>query len=175
MIESRLLAPLQAFYQRAGRALPDIELLDGEAMPEPHKSLLVHARDMTSTLEKFHGARCHLRTLQCLEDETYTRLVVLELDGSAKNVEFGAITIHLQSFSEHARELILERVRPLGTILSDEKIAFVSCPQAYFRVTADEMICDALNVSGAPLLYGRSNVLSNENGQALAEIVEILP
>ena len=175
MIESRLLAPLEAFYQRAGQALPDIEIIEGEAMPEPHKSLLVHARDMTSTLERFHGARCHLRTMQCHEAVEYARLVVLELDGNAKPVEFGAITIHLQAFSEHAREHILQRLRPLGTILNEEKIGFVSCPQAFFRVVPDDLICEALKISGESLLYGRRNRLSSETGETLAEIIEILP
>lgn len=175
MIESLLLAPLETFYRRAGLNLPDIEVIPGDAMPEPHKSLLVHARDMTTTLERFHGARCHLRTMQCLEDEAYSRLVVLELDGSAKPVEFGAITIHLQAFSDHAREQILQRRRPLGTILIEEKIAFVSCPQAFFRAAPDDLICEALKTPAATLLYGRINLLSGQDGEKLADIIEILP
>ena len=175
MIEPRLIAPLGKFYDRSGLILPEIEIIPGEAMPEPRCSLLVHTRDMTSTLERFHGARCHIRTLQWLEDEAYSRLVVLELDGSGKPVEFGAITIHLEAFREHARELILERRLPLGTILNEEHIGFVSCPQAFFCVTADDLVAEALKVPPATQLYARSNRLSTSDGQALAEIVEILP
>lgn len=175
MIEPRLFAPLFTFYSAAGRELPEIELIPGEVMPEPQKSLLVHTRDMTSTLELFHQSRCHVRALQYCEAEEYSRLVVLELDGSRQPIEFGAITIHLESFAPHARELILQRVQPLGTILHEEHIGFVSCPQAFFRVTADDLICDALSLNAPESLYGRSNRLSTKDGRALAEIVEILP
>jgi len=175
MSDTSPFAPLEKFYQRAGKALPEIELLSGEAMPEPYKSLLVHERDMTSTLERFHQSRCHVRALQYVEDDAYSRLVILELDGSRKPIEFGAITIHLSAFAPHARELILARERPLGTILHEEHVGFVSCPQAFFRVTADDLICEALQEDLNTRLLGRCNRLSSPNGQLIAEIVEILP
>ncbi len=175
MSDSSPFAPLEKFFQRAGRTLPEIEIIRGEAMPEPYKSLLVHERDMTSTLERFHGARCHVRAMEYVEDEEYSRLVVLELDGSRKPIEFGAITIHLPTFSLHARELIRARERPLGTILHEEHIGFISCPQAFFRVAADELICAALHEEENASLWGRCNRLTSKDGMAIAEIVEILP
>lgn len=175
MSDSSPFAPLEKFYQRAGKALPEIEIIAGEAMPEPYKSLLVHERDMTSTLERFHGALCHVRALQFCEDDAYSRLVVLELNGSRKPIEFGAITIHLSSFAPHARDLILERQRPLGTILHEEHVGFISCPQAFFCIAPDEVICEALQQKSDAVLYGRCNRLSSPNGAPLAEIVEILP
>ena len=47
--------PLDEFYRLAKRPLPGIEPVDGAALPEPYRSLLVHERDMTSTLGQFHG------------------------------------------------------------------------------------------------------------------------
>ena len=52
-----LLLPLHFFYEREGRQLPPVELLDGADVPEPQRSLLVHSRDMTSTLRNFPTAR----------------------------------------------------------------------------------------------------------------------
>ena len=43
--------PLDEFYARSGLTLPPLDQIDGQALPEPYKSLLVHERDMTSTLE----------------------------------------------------------------------------------------------------------------------------
>ena len=43
--------------------LQALERIDGEEMPEPFKSLLVHGNDMTPTLESFHGRCVHLRVL----------------------------------------------------------------------------------------------------------------
>lgn len=175
MSDSSPFAPLEKFYHRADLALPQIDVMPGEAMPEPYKSLLVHERDMTSTLERFHGAPCHVRALHYVEDEVYARLVVLELDGSRKPIEFGAITIHLSAFAPHARELILARERPLGTILHEEHVGFVSCPQAFFQIKADELISEALQQKPEAILFGRCNRLASPGGVALAEIVEILP
>ena len=175
MSDSSPFAPLEKFYNRAGMALPDIEIIAGQAMPQPYKSLLVHERDMTSTLERFHGALCHVRALQYSEEEEYARLVVLELDGSRQPIEFGAIIIHLAAFSSHAQQLILARDHPLGTILHEEHIGFVSSPQAFFRVVSDELISEALQQKTGEVLFGRCNRLASPSGTALAEIVEILP
>ena len=41
--------PLDEFYANAGRALPKIEAVDGIAVPEPYRQLLVHDGDMTPT------------------------------------------------------------------------------------------------------------------------------
>ena len=55
--------PLDEFYARSGLPLPPLEQVDGETVPEPYKTLLVHRNDMTPTLEDFHGRSVHLRVL----------------------------------------------------------------------------------------------------------------
>src|SRR5258706_5309460 len=52
--------PLDEFYARSELRLPPLDQVDGEAVPEPYRTLLVHERDMTSTLENFHKAAIHL-------------------------------------------------------------------------------------------------------------------
>jgi chorismate-pyruvate lyase len=168
--------PLDEFYARSGLALPPLDQLDGEAMPEPYKTLLVHDRDMTSTLENFHGAGVHLRLLSReRKAHAYDREVLLVLDGSERPVEFGAIRIHLDRFPERARNEILEERYPLGRVLKDHNIPFLSRPQAFLRVASDKLINELLGLHGAHVLYGRRNTLLNSSGEPLAEIVEILP
>src|SRR2546429_46197 len=112
--------PLDAFYARAGLPLPPFGEIDGEAVPEPYKALLVHREDMTPTLERFHRQDIHLRVLgRRRNDDEYFREVVLLLDGSDQPVEFGAIKINLKLFSAAARAQILEERRPLGHILEE--------------------------------------------------------
>jgi len=85
--------------------------LDGEAVPEPYKTLLVHLDDMTPTLEKFHHRPIHLQVLgRRRAGDDYFREVVLRLDGTNEPVEFGAIKIHLALFPKEAREQILKAV-----------------------------------------------------------------
>lgn len=168
--------PLDAFYATAGRALPELEAIDGSAMPEPYRSLLVHLSDMTSTLEKFHGDRLKLEVLSSRVDgDTYLREVLLRLEKSGKPVEFGAILIHLDRFEAEPRRLILSGKVPLGRVLTEQKVPFVSRPNGFFRIQADAFIGNLFAAPERTTLYARRNTLSNPAGQSLAEIVEILP
>jgi chorismate-pyruvate lyase len=175
-LELNLLYPLDGFYTRSKLAIPLAHPIDGESVPEPYRRLLVHNGDMTPTLEAFHGERISLRVLaRRQEGDTLARQVVLTLDGSARPVEFGAIVIQLQRFPPAAREEVLESRRPLGTILHDHRIEHRSRPRAFLRVTADDVMREALQLNGSHVIYGRRNVILNAEGDELADIVEILP
>jgi len=168
--------PLDDFYAQAGRALPPIELVEGDAVPEPYKSLLVHQDDMTPTLEKFHRQRIHLEVLSRQQrDDFYFREVVLLLDKTDKPVEFGAIKINLALFPLAARKEILEECRPLGTLLADYVITHTSRPKAFLRIQSDDFINASLKLDRSHWLYGRRNTLWDAQQRPLAEIIEILP
>jgi chorismate-pyruvate lyase len=171
-----LLYPLDEFYRRAGLVIPPAALVEGADVPEPYRSLLVHDRDMTPTLEKFHAERIHLRTIgRRLDGDALSRLVVLTTSESGKPVEFGAIVIHLEQFPAEARPVILECRVPLGTILAEYSIEHYSRPTAFLRVSADPLINGSLATAGTEPLYGRRNVLKTPAGHALADVIEILP
>jgi chorismate-pyruvate lyase len=168
--------PLEEFYARAAVPLPPLEQIDGEEMPEPYKTLLVHETDMTSALENFHQGTIHLRVLgRERRGHEYFREVVLGLEGSEKPVEFGAIKINLDRFKARARQQILEEHWPLGRILKDCALVYASRPKAFLRIASDKLINSVLNLNGAHLLYGRRNTLIDAARRPLAEIVEILP
>lgn len=174
--DAGLLYPLDEFYRRAGLVVPRASLVTGAEVPEPYRMLLVHERDMTPTLEKYHADRIHLRTIgRRVDGEALSRLVVLTTNESKKPVEFGAIVIHLEQFPEEAREVILGCHVPLGTILADFAIEHYSRPTAFLRVSADPLIHGSLETAGVDSLYGRRNVLKTPDGRALADVIEILP
>jgi len=171
-----LIQPLDEFYAAAGQSLPPWQAIDGEEVPEPYKTMLVHRDDMTPTLEKFHGERIHLEVLSRQQrDDFYFREVVLLLDKSDQPVEFGAIKINLALFPSAARMEILAERRPLGTLLADYAIVHASRPKAYLRVHSDDFINVALKLDKSQWLYGRRNTLLDPQQRVLAEIVEILP
>ena len=173
---SNITHPLDEFYARSGFPLPPCEQIDGEEVPEPYKSLLVHQRDMTSTLENFHGGNVHLRVIgRERRGQDYFREVVLQLEGSEQPVEFGAIKIHLSLFAAKPREKILREQWPLGRIIRDYAIPHSNLPGAFLRIASDAVINNVLGLTGAQVLFGRRNTLLNAAGQPLAEIVEILP
>lgn len=184
--------PLRWFYDQAEKPLPAVQELDSETLPQPYRDLLFHDRDMTSTLKRFH--RAERIWVQALERERqgdlYHRLVVLRIPDTASKlssgekdpacgrpVEFGAIRIHLDRFPALARDWILEESKPLGRILLDAKIAYVSRPERFFETVTDNWIGPALQMEEGRVVYGRCNVLWDGNSPdlALAEIVEILP
>ena len=168
--------PLDEFYVRDGRALLEFTSVNAADVPAPYRTLLVHERDMTRTLENFHGGAIHLRVLSSYhEGDAYWRESALELDGSNRPVEFGAIKIHLNRFPEPWRAQILAEHLPLGGILNASGLGYSSRPTAYLKFTPDEFITCALHLEGTGLLYGRQNTLRNAQGIVLAEIIEILP
>jgi chorismate-pyruvate lyase len=170
------LYPLDEFYAAHGLTLPVIGRIEAREVPAPHQSLLVHPRDMTSTLEKFHKHRIHIHvTASHANENEYFREVVLELDRLHQPVEFGAIKINLDLFPHGARQEILREQRPLGRILAQFSIAVNSRPRAFLRVASDDYINKALKLQGICFLYGRRNCLLDNWGRPLAEIVEILP
>jgi chorismate-pyruvate lyase len=173
---SGLAHPLDEFYKLTGQSLPPLVAVDGEAVPEPYKRLLVHQNDMTPTLENFYQGRLHLQVLgRRRKEDSYFREVILLLDGTNQPVEFGAIKINLALFPPAAREQILKEELPLGHILQECKILHTSRPRAFLRLASDRLISEVLKLSGAQMLYGRRNTLFDPQGCPLAEIVEILP
>ncbi len=155
--------------------LPEVKQIDSHHIPKPYSDLLVHERDMTSTLENFHKDRIYLKVLkdQHLQD-FYIREVVLNLEKTNKGVEFGVIRIHLKLFNEDTQKTIFEGKRPLGAILQQHHISYVSSPQHFIQLDSDEAINQALHLDGSQRLYGRSNLLLTPDQQVLANIIEIL-
>ena len=168
--------PLSEFYGRAKLPLPRIEVIAGEAVPEPFRTLLVHHNDMTPTLEDFHKSRIHLEILS--SDQRggyYFREVVLRLNHDEAPVEFGANKIFLGAFPEEAQELILLEQVPLGRILKDCGIRHRTEAKHFLRVEPDELMARALELEPPVTLCGRKALISDLEGRPLSEIVEILP
>jgi len=171
-----LLYPLSEFYLRSELTLPAVARIDGQLVPEPYKSLLVHNADMTLTLEKYHDQRMNLHVLKRhLQGDRYSRQVLLVCEKDKKPAEFGAIRIHLQHFPREARLKILEGRLPLGAILNDQKVPHTSHPVAFVQITPDAIIRRALGLRDTHMVFGRRNTLIGSSEQILADILEVLP
>ena len=168
--------PLSEFYARTNLALPRMEVIAVDAVPEPYRSLLVHERDMTSTLEKFHGSEIYIHALSSEQrDGGYFREVVLHRASDAAPVEFGANRVNLALFTPAAREIFLQEKVPLGRILKDYGIAHTIRAHGFFRIAPDALICRTLKLAAPVPLYGRQAVIFNSTQQPLSQVVEILP
>ena len=172
-----LTRPLDEFCRLAKRPLPGIELVDGSALPEPYRSLLVHESDMTSTLGQFHCDDIALKVLHRHSSaDAYYREVLLLAGSDRQPVEYGAIKINLDQFPGSARDAITAATAPLGQLLHDHGIGYISRPSGFLRVECDDYIGGLFDLGDRPVLYGRRNTLYDDTGRdCLAEIVEILP
>ena len=176
ILRNMLISSLDDFLGAEEQEACCAQVIAEKSIPEPYRQLLVHERDMTSTLEAFHGARVHLRPIVCREDESmYMRLVVLELDKTNEPVEYGAIRIDLDQFTEKAKELIREAQHPLGWILADQRLSYRSRPSCFLRLKATQRMQRELNLDHGCVLFARQNMIERPNGVCLAEVMEVLP
>ena len=168
--------PLDEFYARAGLPLPRIDVLAGDKIPEPYRSLLLHTNDMTPTLEAFHGSEMHLQILRSEpRGDFYFREVVLRLNSNDRPVEFGANKISLNLYSPPVRQLILQERVPLGHILKEHQVPHQTRAKAFLRLESDAFISQALGLDHPCVLYGRRATIWDPHQRPLSEIVEILP
>ena len=172
---SDILYPLSCFDCDASKGVTRARILEAEELPEPYRTLLAHDRDMTGTLETFFKQPMSLKVyVKRVEGDALYRQVTLFGSEDGRPAEFGAIRIDLSCFDDETRGLVAECKVPLGRVLREHDVAYVSNPSAYLEVDPDELLCEALQVTQGPL-YGRKNELTMPDGRAIAQIIEILP
>jgi hypothetical protein len=148
----------------------------GADLPQPERSLLDHDRDMTSTLATHHGDALRVEVLRCrTEGGLYLREVFLRTVGADKIVEYGVLAVSLTAFSAEARATIDARSTPLGAVLHQFKIPFVSSPIGFFTVDATSLAATPFALPAGATASGRFNRLATPAGEPLAWIMEILP
>jgi hypothetical protein len=148
----------------------------GETLPEPAKQLLVHDRDMTSTLARFHGSALRVDVLQRREHEgLYLREVFLRTVAGGRIVEYGVIVIALAQFSAVQQASIRAGETPLGALLHRFEIPFESAPIGFFAVPTSSLAEKHRVALGGVECFGRFNQLARPTGEPLAWIMEILP
>lgn len=173
----KILSLLAKFYPPGSEVPPwEATVIDPITMPQPYRKLLVHQRDMTSTLTRHYGEEISLRVLDRVEgDDEVARHIVLECSGSGRAVEYGASRIRLSALDDAARRKVVEGRVPLGGILSTMHVVYGNCPRAYFEVLSNGVINRVFGLTESQRLFGRCNCLSDPTGNVLAEVVEILP
>jgi chorismate-pyruvate lyase len=147
-----------------------------EDVPEPDQDLLVHQRDMTSTLARFHGIALRVEIIQQRRlGELYLREVFLRTTNTNRIAEYGVIAIALERFSPVQREAVEAGRIPLGGLLHQFEIPFESAPIYFFSVANAKLAQSHRAALNGATSYGRFNRLFKPAGEPLAWIMEILP
>lgn len=153
-----------------------MEVVHSSDIPPPIHQVLVHNSDMTSKLSFFYQGEIRIHALHKEFKEPYLlREVILKKEENNQPVEYGAIQIDLSNLPEAAQAKILEFRTPFGAILKQFDVLYKSKPTLFFKVLADSYLIDLLQIKEQQWLFGRSNVLMKDNGEVLADVVEILP
>ena len=157
--------PLDAFCALPGSRLPDLA-----------RRLLDHRRDMTSTLADFHSSTIRVDVLQVGRSEDfYLREVFLRTAETDRVVEYGVLAVALSQFTLAQRAELIAGRTPLGTILHEFRIPFVSAPLGFFSAPAARLPSISPLSPAATDCFGRFNCLAKPTGEPLAWILEILP
>ena len=152
---SSLPEPLAQWLEPLGEFIdaPSIHALNAggcepEALPQPYQRLLAHQRDMTSTLESYHGVILRVDARKTRRHGTlYSREVTLRCAIHRRAVEFGIIRIHIDRLDATGQKLALDGKVPFGAILNGLKIPYVSRPSGYFWLDSIPEIEGALDDS----------------------------
>lgn len=172
---SRAPYPLDVVYAQAGIEAPETRAVAPSRIPLPYRSLLVHERDMTLTLESHFGGRVALRALSTFrKGQSFYRRVLLVQEYSARPVEMGAIRIDLMAFKPRIRAEILRNRVPLGRLLRDGGVDYRSLPTEFLAVTPNSEMMGVFWMREPRTLYGRHTEMSVD-GRKVGDIVEILP
>jgi chorismate-pyruvate lyase len=153
-----------------------LQSMPGDTLPEPARQLLVHQRDMTSTLSAFHGSSLRVDVLQQRRiDGLYLREVFLRTHAADAIVEYGVIAIALEQFTPAQQDAIQAGQVPLGSLLHRFEIEFDSSPVCFFSIPANTGAQTPLAALKGATCFGRFNRLATPAGAPLAWIMEILP
>ena len=169
------LHPLDIAYTRAGLEPPAATAIAPDRIPQPYRSLLVHQRDMTLTLEEHFGGRVALRPLATFTaGPWYYRRVLLAQEYSGRPVEMGAIRMKLAALPRKVQAEIRRNQVPLGRLLRDAGVDFTSMPREFFAVVPNPEMMGVFWMREPRTLYGRRTEVLLD-GKAIGDIVEVLP
>jgi chorismate-pyruvate lyase len=167
--------PLDVVYAQAGIEAPATRVVAPQRIPLPYRSLLVHQRDMTLTLEAHFGGKVSLRPLSTFrKGAAYYRRVLLVQEYSARPVEMGAVRIDLGAFKPRMRQQILANRIPLGRLLREGGVDYRSEPRVFLAVKPNPEMMGVFWMREPRTLYGRKTEMSID-GRKVGDIVEILP
>jgi chorismate-pyruvate lyase len=171
----RLVALLDTVYANVGIHPPKVQLVTVDRIPAKYRSLLVHERGMTATLERHAGGPLALRVLSASRNRHwYVRHVLLVSATVGQPVAWGAIRVDLSTLTKRLGAQLLRCQVPLGRLLRDAGVDFRSRPEAFFSATPNSELLGVFWMRKSDVLYGRLTEVTWHDTR-LGEVIEILP
>jgi hypothetical protein len=148
--------------------------VDPADVPEPFHWLLVHRNHMTKVLEAQYGRPMELDVVKHhLEDDLYTRKIILRPQGTDVIVEVGIVRLNFRFMSREVRDEILKRETPLGAILIRHKVLRKVQPRWFLKFPANAPLLAAAGAVFPHTTYGRIGTIYCNHEPAI-EVLEIV-
>ncbi len=141
--------------------------------PEPYKSLLVHEKHMTVTMESYHKSPVGVRILDRHQNnDVYCRKIILVKDGTDEVVQFGIVRFNFEYVTKRVRDEILQGDIPLGRVLINHNVLRHIDLGAILRITSGTGLMEAFGQQEPFVTYGRlATIFCNQ--QPALDLLEI--
>jgi hypothetical protein len=168
------LADLLSPFIGSAPVTPACEEVSADQLPEPFHWLLVHRNHMTKVLEAQYGRPMELEVLEHhLDDEFYTRKILLRPQGHNEIVEVGVVRLNFRFMAREVKDEILKRETPLGAILIRHKVLRKVQPRWYMKFPASAPLLVATGVSYPHDTFGRIGTIYCNQEPAI-EVLEVV-
>jgi hypothetical protein len=168
---ARELRLLYAFFGDA--ALPEIEGVDADDVPEPYHRLLVHRHHMTVTLEEYHGKPVKVVPWNVhRHGDIYGRKLDLLVDPGIV-VMTGVMLINFGYCTKAVEDAVVAESAPLGRILIEHNVMRRVDATAYVRLPAADALVQRFHLPEPKPAYGRVATIYCDEKPAI-DLLEIV-
>jgi len=167
----RELRLLYAFF--GDSALPDIEKIEAEDVPEPYHRLLVHKHHMTVTLEDYHGSPVKVVPWKVQRNGSiYGRKLDLTVE-SGRIVMTGVMLINFGYCTKAVQDAVVAESAPLGRILIEHNVLRRIDATAFVRIPAADPLVQRFKLKRPQPAYGRVATIYCDEKPAI-DLLEIV-
>lgn len=150
------LSRLTSLFPEEQPLITAAEHVPGSLVPEPYKSMLVHERHMTVTMEKYHDCSVDVHVIDRRWDgEIYGRKIILTKQGTDVPVQFGIVRFDFQYVTPAVRDEIVSETIPLGRVLINHNVLRHIDLGAVLKMTAGPGLARYLDMEEGGETYGR--------------------
>lgn len=164
---------LTGLFGGSDALVSEAEHIPSALTPEPYKQMLVHDHHMTVTMEEYHGCKVDVKIIdRHLEEDTYTRKILLLKSGTDEVVQFGIVRFNFAYVTPTVREEILAGQIPLGRVLINHNVLRHIDLAAILRVTPGPELLGYFGMNPGDATYGRLATIFC-NHQPAVDLLEI--
>jgi len=168
---ARELRLLYAFF--GDSALPQIERVNADDVPEPYHGLLVHDQHMTVTLEAHHGKPVTVVPWKVhRHGDIYGRKLDLLVE-PGKTVMTGVMLINFGYCTDAVRDAVVAETAPLGRILIEHNVLRRIDATAFVRLPPDDALVQRFKQPTPKPAYGRLATIYCDERPAI-DLLEIV-